>query len=131
MSYKDTSVVIRKDKVYSSYYAKACKIIPDFRLVAISIGIPDNFNGEILRELNPSKELLYRYKNKLCDEEEYIKTYTDETLNKVNSSKIYEKLKGKVILCYCKDTFCHRHIVIDWLKREIGQSIIGGEIWAV
>lgn len=59
----DESIIIDKNKVYSSYYARACKIIPDWRLVSISIGIPDNFNGSIMRELNPPQQLLYDYKN--------------------------------------------------------------------
>ena len=61
------TVVLKRDKVYSSYYARACKIIPDWRLVAISVGIPDNFGGEILRELNPPSKLLYEYKNNEYD----------------------------------------------------------------
>lgn len=126
---KDEAVVIKNDKVYSSYYARACKIIPDRRLVSISIGIPDNFNGEIMRELNPSSSLLYRYKNNLCDEQEYTETYIAETLSKLDALEIYNKLKGKVILCYCgKDSFCHRHIVINWLRQNLGDEVIGGEI---
>lgn len=128
MKNDNVEIVLKKDKVYSSYYSKACKIIPDFRLVAISVGIPDKFNGHILRELNPSKELLYRFKNNLCSEEEYIITYAEETLNKLNPYNIYEKLKGNVIVCYCGNGFCHRHIVMDWLKNNLGKDIIGGEI---
>lgn len=126
---KDEAVVIKNDKVYSSYYARACKIIPDRRLVSISIGIPDNFNGEIMRELNPSGSLLYRYKNNLCDEQEYTETYITEILSKLDAFEIYNKLKGKVILCYCgKDSFCHRHIVMNWLKQNLGDEVTGGEI---
>lgn len=128
MGYKEQTVILKRDKVYTSYYAKACKIVPDFRLVGISIGIPDNFNGQILRELNPSKELLYRFKNGLCTENEYIETYKTETLSRLNPSTIYEKVKGKVLLCYCGQGSCHRHLVIDWLRENLGDSIIGGEI---
>lgn len=125
----EETVVIKNNKVYSSYYARACKIIPDRRLVAISIGIPENFNGTILRELNPSQQLLFDFKNSLCTEEEYIDRYKTDILNKLNAVEIYNKLKGKVILCYCgKNSFCHRHIVLDWLKQELGEECIGGEI---
>lgn len=125
----DESIIIDKNRVYSSYYARACKIIPDWRLVSISIGIPDNFNGSIMRELNPPQQLLYDYKNGLCNEEEYTKRYIENVLNKLNPLEIYNKIKGKVILCYCgKNSFCHRYIVLEWLKDNLGSEVIGGEI---
>ena len=125
----DVAVKLDKDKVYTSYYARACKIIPDWRLVAISRGIPDNFGGAIMRELNPSQELLYGYKNGNISDEEYREIYFNETLSTLNPVEIYNKLKGKVILCYCgKDSFCHRHLVIEWLGQNLGSEVIGNEI---
>lgn len=125
----DESIIIDKNKVYSSYYTRACKIIPDWRLVSISIGIPDNFNGSIMRELNPPQQLLYDYKNGLCNEEEYTKRYIESVLNKLSPLEIYNKIKGKVILCYCgKNSFCHRCIVLKWLEDNLGSEVIGGEI---
>lgn len=126
---KEESVILSRDKVYSSYYARACKIVPDRRLVAISIGIPDNFGGEIMRELNPPQWLLFKYKNGQASEEDYIEAYYNEVLNKLNPLEIYNKLKGKVILCYCgKDKFCHRHLVIKWLRDNLGEDTVGNDI---
>lgn len=123
------SVVISKDKVYSSYYARACRIVPDKRLVAISIGIPDNFGGEICRELNPPISLLNDYKNGKCTEEEYIDRYKNSVLNGLNPREIYEKLKGKVILCYCgAGRFCHRNLVLEWLRENLGEDKVGNEL---
>lgn len=117
------------NKVYTSYYSRACKILPDRRMVAISIGIPDGFNGDILRELNPSGKLLRGYKDGIISEEDYTKTYYCEVLNNLDADAIYEKVKGKCILCYCgRDKFCHRHLVIDWLIKNLGKEIYGGEI---
>lgn len=125
----NVSVTIYRDKVYSSYYARACKVVPDRRLVAISIGIPDNFGGEIMRELNPPQWLLYKYKNGQASEDDYREAYYNEVLSKLNPKEIYERLKGKVILCYCgKDKFCHRHLVIEWLKDNLGEDIVGYDI---
>lgn len=125
----EDSIILDKNKVYSSYYARACKIVPDWRLIAISIGIPDSFNGNIMRELNPPQQLLYDYKNGLCSDEEYIDRYTRNVLNNLNPVDIYNKLKGKVILCYCgKDSFCHRHLVLNWLEQNLGSEVIGNEI---
>jgi uncharacterized protein YeaO (DUF488 family) len=126
---KETTFTLDRNKVYSSYYAYACKHLPSWRLVSISIDIPQNFEGDILRELNPSNSLLYNYKNNLITDEEYEKTYRFETLSKLNPEEIYNKVKGKVILCYCgKDKFCHRHIVMKWLQENLGEEIIGGEV---
>lgn len=126
---KDETLLIKRDKVYSSYYARACRIVPNKRLVAISIGIPDNFLGEIMRELNPPEKLLFDFKNGVCSENEYIDRYTTSILDNLNPMDIYNRLKGKVILCYCgKDKFCHRHIVINWLKSHLGEEYIGGEL---
>lgn len=125
----DETVTIKKDKVYSSYYARACKIIPDWRLIAISRGIPDNFGGSVMRELNPSQSLLYNYKNWVISEDEYKEIYFNETLKQLDPCVIYNKIKGKVIVCYCgKDSFCHRNLVIEWIRQNIGDEVIGGEI---
>ena len=123
------SVIIKNDKVYTSYYARACKIVPDRRLVAISIMVPDNFGGQFMRELNPPDYLLCGYKYGSITEDEYIETYNKVVLDKLNPIEIYERLKGKVILCYCgKDKFCHRRLVINWLINNLGQEVFGGEI---
>lgn len=126
---KNETVIISKDKVYTSYYARACRIIPDYRLISISIGIPNNFNGEIMRELNPPEWLLYSYKNGNITEDEYSKIFYEQVLSKLNPVDIYNKCKRKVLLCYCgKDSFCHRKIVLEWLKNNISGDIIGYEI---
>lgn len=126
---KNETVIISKDKVYTSYYARACRIIPDYRLISISISIPNNFNGEIMRELNPPEWLLYSYKNGNITEDEYSKIFYEQVLSKLNPVDIYNKCNGKVLLCYCgKDSFCHRKIVLDWLKNNISEDIIGYEI---
>lgn len=128
-NHSEQLIIIDKNKVYTSYYARACKIIPDHKLVAISLGIPENFNGEILRELNPSSGLLYKYKNRIITDDEYREIYYNETLKFLDPLDIYSKVKGKVIICYCgKDKFCHRHLVIEWLKQNLGSEVIGNEI---
>lgn len=126
---KDEVIQMKRDKVYSSYYARACKILPNHRMVAISFKIPDNFKGEIVRELAPSKKLVYGFKYQGMEEQEYKDTYYCENLSKLNPMEIYNKIKGKAILCYCgKDSFCHRHLVIEWLRQKLGDEYIGGEI---
>lgn len=128
-SIKETdTVVIKNDKVYSSYYARACKIIPDSRLVAISVTVPDGFKGSQYKELNPHSSLLYEYKNGLCTWDDYVDRYKKGTLSLLDPYEVYNKLKGKVILCYCAKTKCHRYIVIDWLRENIGEEAVGDEL---
>ena len=124
---REESVIIRNNKVYTSYYARACIIVPDRRLVAISIGIPNNFKGTIYRDLNPSQALLYKYKSGLITDEEYTEIYTNETLNKLNPEEVYKVLTGKVALCYCgKGIFFHRIVLLFWLLNYLGPAVIGG-----
>ena len=126
---KNDIVQIDNNKVYSSYYARACKILPSYRMVAISMKVPDNFKGEILKELVPSMKLVYGYKYNGMSIEEYTETYKFENLRELDVKEVYEKLKGKAIICYCgTGTFCHRHLVMEWLRQKLGDEVIGGEI---
>lgn len=129
MSLEDVAVVIDNNKVYASYYAMACRIVPNNRLVSISVGVPDNFKGSLLRELNPPSKLLYEYKNNIINENEYALRYTKEILDRLDPMMIYNSLKGKVMLCYCgAGKFCHRTLVLNWLRENVGNEYIGGEI---
>lgn len=130
MSNKEEIIgILDKNKVYTSYYARACKILPDRRLVSISIGIPDGFKGEIARELNPSAYLLNGYKSGKISNNEYKNIYYTEILSKLKVEDIYNKYKGKCLVCYCgKDSFCHRYLILEWLANNLGENIVGGEI---
>ena len=129
MKFEDIEVVIKKDKIYTSYFAKATKIVPDRRLVSIALSSPDNWKGSYYRELNPSPALLHNYKSGNITEEQYKETYTLETLNRLNPNKVYEDLKGKVLCCWEKSgEFCHRNLVLNWLSEALGENCVGGEI---
>lgn len=78
------AVTIDNSKIYTSYFSKGCKIFPDRRLVSISITSAKNFNGSYARELNPSKELLWAYKNGEINTDQYIEWYTNTVLNNLN-----------------------------------------------
>lgn len=51
--------------------------------------------------------------------EEVIEKYRDYFLNKINSNlqfkKAVEKLRGKVLGCWCYPKDCHARIIIDYL----------------
>lgn len=126
---KRDTVIIHNDKIYTSYFARASKIVPNRRLVSIALSSPESWEGTYLRELNPSPMLIHNIKNGLITTEEYRKEYIASILNQLNPNEIADKLKGKVACCWEKTgSFCHRVLVIEWLASNLGNDIIGGEI---
>lgn len=129
MSKHDDEVVLKRNKVYTSYFARASKIVPDRRLVSISLGTPEGWRGRYYRDLNPSKSLLFAYKSGSISDAEYEETYKFETLSRLNPNEVMEDLKGCVLCCWEKSgEFCHRHLVMKWLAENLGSEFIGGEI---
>ena len=123
------SVVIQNDKVYTSYFSRAGKIVPNRRLISIARTSPEGWGGSYLRELNPSQTLLSAYKRGEISAVEYEKTFRFEVLDRLDRVDIYNKIKGKVLCCWEKsDSFCHRHLVLEWIKEGLGNEVIGGEI---
>ena len=128
-SLNNDAVVILNNKVYTSYFSRAGRIVPNRRLISISLGTPENWGGTYLRELNPTPNLLYKYKNNLITSEEYERIYRDEVLSRLDPLEIYNKTKGKVLCCWEKSgDFCHRHIVLKWIEEGAGNEVVGGEI---
>lgn len=124
MKVDNSWVRIDNSKVYTSAYRYATKVFPKHRLVGISIGVPDYFEGDTYRKLNPTKELLMEYKYGNMTKEEYTEIYIREVLSKLDAKEIYNKFRGRVLLCYCEPgDFCHRNIVVKWLNNELGQVV--------
>lgn len=122
MNFKNT-----KMKIYTSYYGnlknlQKANIVP----VAISIGTPRYFNGDRLKYLAPTREMLS------LNEAEYTPKYLD-ILNRINLNvfrhdiaKVSNKNEGKdiALLCYEKPgDFCHRFLFADWLEKKTGYKI--------
>lgn len=126
---KNDTVIILNTKIYTSYFARASKIVPDRRLVSIALSTPESWGGIYLRELNPSPALLYSFKNGNITKEEYEEVYRKDILSNLNPILLSNKLVGKVMCCWEKTgVFCHRHIVMNWFESNLGLDIIGGEI---
>lgn len=126
---KYDTVVILNDKIYTSYFARACKIVPDRRLVSVALTTPEGWGGIYLRELNPTPALLYSYKNGTITKQEYEEEYRKYILSNIDPILLSNKLMGKVMCCWEKTgEFCHRHIITAWLEEAISTDIIGGEI---
>lgn len=98
--------------------------------VSIAVGNPRYVKIELkMKELAPTWDLLQDFRNERIDEKEYIRRF-DEQLSKLNPLHIMERLEAMangaepVIMCHCnKESFCHRHLVAQWLERELGVKI--------
>ena len=104
--------------IHTSYYAK----YRGMDGVSIARYSPKWFKGGRDIELAPSAQLLLDYKHGHINDAIYS-TYYRTQLDKLDPAKVYERLDGKVLLCYEKSTsFCHRHLVATWL-RENGYEV--------
>jgi uncharacterized protein YeaO (DUF488 family) len=82
--------------------------------------------GRKFDALVPSEELLLWWKSLPIKDQlqaeakqHYENLYREQTLNKLDPSKVAKKLEGKTLLCYEKsEDFCHRHIVAKWLREN-------------
>lgn len=119
----------------TSYFANFKKLDKeDYVGVSIALYTPDNIMVRIL-DFAPSKNLLMRYKQGLVNEEQYTKEYTEQLdelfddgsmVNHISFLKHLEKSEQKevVLLCYeGKGKFCHRHILVDFLKEKFNMII--------
>ncbi len=90
--------------------------------LAISIALYDPYfyTGRRCPELAPTRTLLSEYKLGTVSEEEYIKIYTAEILDKLDPVKLYWELgPDTILLCHCSakpGVFCHRHLVAEWFN---------------
>lgn len=69
-----------------------------------------------------------KWKNKEIDNDEYAKMFKKEVLDKINKKGIKDFLESfqedVFLLCYEKSgDFCHRHIVANWIRHELGLEV--------
>lgn len=121
--------LIYNDKIYTSFFNAVDRYVMLDRQVSIALSSPRSYKGSHCRLLAPTPELLKGYKNGEITKEQYEVIYYETTLALLNPLEIYEMLKGKVLLCWeKKGVFCHRHLVIRWLRDNLGEGVIGGEL---
>ena len=73
--------------------------------------------------LFPKWSFLKRY---LTDKDEvaYTKAYQEQVLSKLDAAVVWGALKDSVLLCWePAGHFCHRRLVADWVKRELGHDV--------
>lgn len=102
-------------RIYTSTFIKSGK---NPLSVSIAKGPPIWYVGEKYPPLYPSWHLIMEYQSKQISKDVYTMGYTTEVLNKLDPKTVIEDLNGRILLCWCKKgRFCHRHVVINWLKN--------------
>jgi hypothetical protein len=108
--------------------------------VSIAGKCPYWYTGREYKDLAPKYWFFKEYKDGNITCEEYVRLYYEEVLNKLDAKKVYADLgNGAVILCWegkppssmsreevlrNKKYFCHRHIVAEWLEKELGINVV-------
>lgn len=113
----------------TSYYASKL-LNSSMDLVSISNSMPKFFMDKfpktrIYTPLFPNWGIIDAYKKKIITDNEFTTLYYRHILNKLNPDKVMRELGEKAVLvCWEKiGVFCHRHLVAEWLKSEIGLVI--------
>lgn len=89
----------------------------------VSIALSAPFEIETYPDLFPTWDMLDEY-YKTSDKDKYIKIYHEEILSLLDPQKVYDDLKDKILLCWePKGKFCHRHLVTDWLNKNLNTDI--------
>lgn len=90
--------------------------------ISISLFTPSWYKCTEYKKLAPPYSLLKAYKDKSIGDTEYTTLYYKHVLNNLDPLEVYNELgEDAVLLCYEKTgDFCHRHIVADWLSKNLG-----------
>ena len=98
--------------------------------ISIAAKAPIWYKGDEYKKLAPKWSFYSEWKNgsHKGDNDYYIKHFKEEILDKLDPEQVLRELEGFsgvsedniILLCYEKTgTFCHRHLVADWLNQNI------------
>nr|DAK56563.1 MAG TPA: protein of unknown function DUF488 [Caudoviricetes sp.] len=115
-------------KIYTSYFGNSKKLKQaGIKVIGISLYPPRWFNGISLKQVAPTKSILFANGQ---TQEDYIRRYRSEVLSRQDMQqflKTVEQTSGGqdvALCCYEKpEDFCHRHILADWIKEKLGIEI--------
>ena len=110
-------------KIYTSYFGNSRKLQQaGIKVVGISLYPPRWFNGISLKQVAPTKSILFANGQ---TQEEYTRRYRSEVLSQQDMKqflKTVEQASGGqdvALCCYEKpEDFCHRHIRIWIYSKE-------------
>lgn len=108
--------------IYTSYFSNIKNLDKD-KCVSIAIGTPKWFNGKIIKELQPTWDMVMDHKSGKISDDDYINRYIN-ILSKINIDKFLKDYDDTILLCWCgKNKFCHRHILAEWINKYKKNSI--------
>jgi len=124
-------------KFFTSYYGMIPYIPDEYKLVSISIDIPEYLKNQMDiwdKRLAPNWDLFREYKDSPEDperEKKYVQRFKEEVLTNCLITDILKDWSDKcglletyVLLCYeTPDTFCHRHIVSEFLSEKFNIDV--------
>ena len=98
--------------------------------ISIAAKAPIWYKGAEYKKLAPKWSFYSEWKNgsHKGDNDYYTKHFKEEVLDKLDPEQVLRELEGFsgvsedniILLCYEKTgTFCHRHLVADWLNQNI------------
>lgn len=98
--------------------------------ISIAAKAPIWYKGSEYKKLAPKWSFYSEWKNgsHKGDNDYYIKHFKEEILDNLDPEQVLKELEGFsgvsedniILLCYEKSgTFCHRHLVADWLNQNI------------
>ena len=112
-------------KFYTTYFARLRNLPSGIVPISICGKAPQGYKGIQYKKLAPSWKIYDDYKNKGGSEEDYVTAFNKdrlgvldviETVNELKS--LAENAEAIALVCYEKpDSFCHRHLVSDWLNK--------------
>lgn len=93
------------------------KLYPDIASKSLSISLytppPLRNRLKLCKDLMPDRTALSEYK-RTDDLSQFIDSFSKQ-LAGLDVEKMYEKLDGKLLLCYERpESFCHRHLIRMW-----------------
>ncbi len=115
-------------RIYTSYFGNSKKLQQaGIKVIGISLYPPRWFNGISLKQVAPTKSILFANGQ---TQEDYTRRYRSEVLSRQDMQKFLKTVEQAsggqdvALCCYEKpEDFCHRHILADWIKEKLGIEI--------
>ena len=116
-------------KIYTSYFSALRKLPETIVPISICGRAPEKFYGIQYKILAPKYGFFQEWKQN-HDNDAYIREFYKQVLNPLSAKEIYRQLENLsggmdvVLVCYERPgDFCHRHLVADWLSKELGIEV--------
>lgn len=115
-------------RIYTSYFGNSKKLQQaGIKVIGISLYPPRWFNGISLKQVAPTKSILFANGQ---TQEDYTRRYRSEVLSLQDMQQFLKTVEQAsegqdvALCCYEKpEDFCHRHILADWIKEKLGIEI--------